>query len=92
MSFKKSFVGLCCFISLLLSATLIIVLNVLPKCGVRLNPDITDVLGLIRDVATLFGIAFGAFGFCRRSKGLFITYWIAVVIFAACAVVGVIRF
>ena len=71
---KRDFIRLCCYVTLILAALLIFVNNVLV---------------LIKDIALLLGIVFGAYAFARaHGKAWFIIFIIAVVLYVASAIMG----
>lgn len=87
---RNNFVSFCAFFALLLAALLIFVNNVLPLIGLEIGGKVINVLGLVKDVALLLGIAFAAFSFAyAHGKGWRITYWIALIIYLASAVFGI---
>lgn len=86
---KRDFIKLCCFITLLLAAILIFVDNLLPLIGVDVSGTLFNVLRLIKDIALLLGIVFGAFSFARaHGKTWVIIFWIAVILYVASAILG----
>lgn len=85
---KNSFIRLCCFVALILAAVLIMINNLFPLIGIEITGKFPAVLNLIKDIALLLGIAFGAYSFCRGKKGLVITFWIAVLLYIASAICG----
>lgn len=86
---KRDFIKLCCFITLLLAAILIFVDNLLPLIGVDVSGALFNVLRLIKDIALLLGIVFGAFSFARaHGKTWVIIFWIAVILYVASAILG----
>ncbi len=86
---RADFIKLCCFITLILAAVLIFVDKLLPLVGVDVSGTLFSVLRLIRDIALLLGIVFGAWGFARRcGKVWIIIFWIAVAIYVAGAIMG----
>ena len=88
---RNDFVRLCSYFALVLAALLIFVNNVLPAIGLEIGGKIFGVLSLIKDIALLLGIAFAAFSFAyAHGKGWKITYWIALVLYLASAVFGII--
>ena len=83
------FINLCCFIALGLAALLIFINNVLPLIGVNMSGTLIGVLALIKDIALLLGIAFGAYRFARaHGKTWVIIYWIAIALYVASAICG----
>lgn len=86
---RRDFIKLCCFITLILAAVLILVDNLLPLVGVDVSGMLFNVLRLIKDIALLLGIIFGAFSFARaHGKTWVIIFWIAVVLYVASAIMG----
>lgn len=86
---KTSLVKLCCYIALILAALLILVTNVLPLLGLKIGGPILGAIVLVRDIALLIGIAFGAYSFARSSgKTATVIYWIAIAVYVASAICG----
>lgn len=86
---KRDLIKLCCFITLILAAVLILIKNVLPLLGVQIDGTLPHALELIKDIALLLGIAFSAFAFARSSgKTAIIIFWVAVAIYVASAICG----
>ncbi len=87
---KRDLVKLCCFIALILAATLILVTNLLRLLGVTdAGSPIIGAMTLIKDIALLLGIVFSAFAFARSAgKGAVIVFWVAVAIYVASAICG----
>ena len=86
---RRDFIRLCCYITLILAALLIFIDNLLPVVGVEVSGRLFDVLRLIKDIALLLGIVFGAYSFARaHGKAWVIIFIIAVVIYVAGAVLG----
>lgn len=86
---RRDFIKLCCFITLLLAAVLIFVDKLLPLVGVDVSGMLFSILRLIRDIALLLGIVFGAFSFARaHGKTWVIIFWIAVVLYVASSIMG----
>ncbi len=86
---RRDFINLCCFIALGLAALLIFINNVLPLIGVNMSGTLIGVLALIKDIALLLGIAFGAYRFARaHGKTWVIIYWIAIALYVASAICG----
>ncbi len=89
---KNDFIRICSFIFLCLAALLIFVDNILPLVGIEVTGTIFNVLRLIKDIALLFGIAFGAYSFAKGAgKTWVIIYWIALCIYIAGAVLGLFK-
>ena len=86
---RRDFIKLCCYITLILAAVLIFVNNLLPLIGVDVAGPFFRVLELIKDIALLLGIVFGAWSFARaHGKTWVIIFWIAVVLYVASAIMG----
>lgn len=86
---RRDFIKICCFVTLLLAAVLIFVQNFLPLIGVDVSGTLFDVLRLIKDIALLLGIVFGAYSFARaHGKTWVIIFWIAVALYVASAILG----
>ncbi len=86
---RADFISLCCIVALFLAALLIFINNVLPLIGLDINGKLINALNLIKDIALLLGIAFGAWKFVRgRGKAWRILYIVAVVLYVASAVCG----
>ena len=86
---KTSLVKLCCYVALILAALLILVTNVLPLLGLNIGGPILGAIVLVRDIALLLGIAFGAYSFaCSSGKAAIIIYWIAIAVYVASAICG----
>jgi uncharacterized membrane protein len=88
---RGSLVRLCCYIALILAAVLIFIRQVLPLIGLNLTGKLLNWLDLIKDVALLLGIGFGAYSFGRsHGKVAIIAFWIAVLLYVASAICGII--
>lgn len=86
---KNSLVRICCYVALILAALLILVYNVLPLIGVKIGGTILNALSLIKDIALLLGIGFGAYSFAAsHGKVAKIIFWIALVVYVASAICG----
>lgn len=86
---RADFVRICSYIALVLAAVLIFINNLLPLIGIEIQGLFFNILGLIKDIALLIGIAFGAFAFARaHGKAWLIIYWIALALYVASAVMG----
>lgn len=86
---KNDFIRLCSFVFLCLAALLIFIDNILPLVGVEVTGVVFNVLRLIKDIALLLGIVFGAYSFaCAHGKTWKIIFWIALVIYIAGAILG----
>ena len=86
---KRDFISLCCYVTLILAALLIFVNNFLPLVGVDVSGKLFDVLVLIKDIALLLGIVFGAYAFARaHGKAWVIIFIIAVILYVASAIMG----
>ncbi len=86
---RNDLIRICCFIALLLAAVLIFINNLLPLCGVELGGPILRALTLVKDLALLIGIIFGAFAFARsKGKTWIIIFWIAVALYVASVILG----
>ncbi len=89
---KNSFVKLCSYFALVLAALLICINVILPKIGVKITGDLVNVMVLVKDVALLFGICFGAYSFTKnKGVGWHVVYWVSIVLYLGCAVFGVIK-
>ncbi|MGN0823207.1 MAG: hypothetical protein ACI4NG_05485 [Candidatus Gallimonas sp.] len=86
---KRDLIKLCCYVALILAAVLILISNVLPLIGLNINGKFINALKLIKDIALLLGIVFGAYTFARsKGKAFWIIFWIAVVVYVASAICG----
>ncbi len=86
---KRDFIKLCCYVTLILAAVLIFVNNLLPLIKINVSGTFFDVLELIKDIALLLGIVFGAWSFARaHGKTWVIIFWVAVVLYIASAIMG----
>ena len=86
---RQDFINLCFMIALFLAALLIFINNVLPLIGVNISGALMGALNLIKDIALLLGIAFGAWKFVRyRGKTWVILYWVAIGLYVASAICG----
>ncbi len=86
---KNDFVKFCSFFALMLAALLIFVNNVLPEIGINITGKLFNVLGLIKDIALLLGIVFGAYAYAdNKGKGWRITFWIALILYLGSVVFG----
>ena len=76
-------------VSVILAAVLIFVNNLLPLIKINVSGTFFDVLELIKDIALLLGIVFGAWSFARaHGKTWVIIFWVAVVLYIASAIMG----
>lgn len=86
---KADFVRICCYIALVLAAVLIFVNNLLPLLGIDVSGTFFDVLALIKDIALLLGIVFGAYAFARaHGKVWTIVFFVALALYIVSAVLG----
>ena len=86
---RRDFIKLCCFVTLLLAAVLIFVDNLLPLIGVEVGGSLIGILRLVKDIALLLGIVFGAFSFARaHGKTWVIIFWIGVVSYVGSSIMG----
>ena len=86
---RRDFIKLCCFVTLLLAAVLIFVDNLLPLIGVEVGGSLIGILRLVKDIALLLGIVFGAFSFARaHGKTWVIIFWIGVVFYVGRSIMG----
>lgn len=86
---KSDLIKLCCFVTLILAAILIFINNLLPLIKVEVSGGFLNVLVLIKDIALLLGIFFGAFAFARaRGKTWVIVFWVAVAFYVLSAILG----
>ncbi len=86
---RSDFIKICSFIFLCLAALLIFIDNILPLVGVTVGGTVFNVLRLIKDLALLFGIVFGAYSFASaHGKTWKIIFWIALIIYIAGAILG----
>ncbi|MBO5045480.1 MAG: hypothetical protein J6C93_01245 [Clostridia bacterium] len=86
---KNSLVRICCYVALILAAVLILVYNVLPLIGVNIGGKVIGALSLVKDIALLLGIGFGAYAFAAsHGKAAKIVFWIALVVYVASAICG----
>ena len=86
---KNDFIKICCYVALILAALLIFINNFLPLIGIEVKGPFFAVLGLIKDIALLLGIVFGAFAFARsQGKTWVIIFWIALVLYVASVIMG----
>ena len=65
---RADFVRICCYVALVLAAVLIFIDNLLPLLEIDVGGAFFDVLRLIKDVALLLGIVFGAYAFARAHE------------------------
>lgn len=86
---KHSLTNICAFIGLVILALLLFINNVLPLLGISLGGKILSALSLIKDIAILFAIVFGAYSFASGSKTKRIIFWISLAIYVACAICGI---
>lgn len=86
---RRDFIRVCCYVTLILAAVLIFVDNLLPLIHIDVSGTFFSVLRLIKDIALLLGIVFGAFSFARsHGKVWTIIFWIAVALYVASAILG----
>lgn len=86
---RRDFIKICCYVTLILAAVLIFVDNLLPLIGISVEGPLFGALRLIKDIALLLGIVFGAFSFARaHGKVWVIIFWIAVALYVASAIMG----
>ncbi len=83
---RRSFVKLCAFIALFLSAVIFVI------GGLLAGSKAGTILDLVAKVALLIGIAFPAYEYARGlKKGWRIVYWVALVIYALGCTFGVLK-
>lgn len=86
---RRDLIKLCCYIALILAAVLIFINNLLPLVGVNVDGPLFNVLRLVKDIALLIGIVFGAFTFARSAGKVWtIIFWVAVVLYVASTIMG----
>lgn len=86
---RADFIKICCFVTLLLAAVLLFIDRLLPLVGVEVSGPLFGALRLVKDIALLLGIIFGAWSFARRhGKAWIIIFWIAVAIYVAGAIMN----
>ncbi len=86
---RADLVRICSYVALVLAAVLIFINNLLPLIGISISGQFFNILGLIKDIALLIGISFGAFAFARaHGKTWLIIFWIAFVLYIASAIMG----
>jgi len=89
---RNAWMKLFSFIALMLAALLLLVDGILPQIGITVEGTFFSVLRLIKDLALLFGVAIGAYSFVagltKHKKGWMITYWIAIFVYIAGAVLN----
>ena len=86
---RRDFIKLCCYIALILAAVLIFINNRLPLVGVEVTGPLFGALRLVKDIALLIGIVFGAFAFARSAGKVWtIIFWVAVVLYVASTIMG----
>ena len=83
MSTKKNdWVKIFAFVTLILSAFLILVNNILPLIKISVGGSFFNILTLIKDLALLLGIALAAYAYAKpKGKSWLIVYWVAVIIY-----------
>ena len=86
---RRDFIRVCCYVTLILAAVLIFVDNLLPLIQIDVSGTFFNVLRLIKDIALLLGIVFGAFYFARaHGKVWMIVFWVAVALYVTSAILG----
>ena len=86
---RADFVRICCYVALVLAAVLIFIDNLLPLLEIDVGDAFFDVLRLIKDVALLLGIVFGAYAFARAHGRVWtIVFWVALALYVVSAVLG----
>ena len=85
---KKNIGNLLSFVALVILALLLTVSNILPLIGINLDGSLFGLLGLIKDLAVLIVIGLGAYYFTRGNKVLNIIFWVAIIIYVACVILG----
>ncbi len=80
----------CSYIALIIAAVLIFVCNLLPLIKVQVDWAGWGYLNLIKEIALLIGIGFGAYAFTRGKKiWVAVLYWIALVLYIASVILGI---
>lgn len=80
----------CSFVALIIAAILIFVCNLLPLVKVKVDWPGWGYLNLIKEIALLIGIGFGAFAFTRGKKiWVAVVFWIALVLYIASVILGI---
>lgn len=83
---RRSFVKLCAFIALFLSAVIFVI------GGLLAGSKAGSILDLIAKIALLIGIAFPAYEYARGLNKVWrIIYWVALVIYALGCTFGVLK-
>lgn len=86
---KADFIRICCYVALILAAVLIFINNFLTLIEINVSGTFIDILVLIKDVALLLGIVFGAYSFARaHGKVWTILFWIALALYIVSAILG----
>lgn len=88
---RNYFVRLCCFVALVL-ASLLMIFDALESAEIlKLGANVSNILNLIKDVALLLGVAFGAYAFAKSLKktGWMVVYWVALLVYIAFAIIKI---
>ena len=86
---RAEFVRICCYVALVLAALLIFINNFLPLLQIDVSGTFFDVLALIKDIALLVGIVFGAYAFARdHGKVWTIVFYVALALYVVSVVLG----
>ncbi len=86
---RNDLIRICCYFALILAAVLIFVDNLLPLVGVDVSGRLFGIIRLVKDIALLIGIVFGAFAFARsKGKAWQIVFWIALALYIASVILG----
>ncbi len=86
---KADFIRICCYVALILAAVLIFINNFLTLIEINVSGTFIDILVLIKEVALLLGIVFGAYSFARaHGKVWTILFWIALALYIVSAILG----
>ncbi len=86
---RNDLVRICCYVALILAALLIFVNNLLPLIGVNVTGSLFSILTIIKDIALLIGISFGAYAFARsQGKTWVIIFWVAFALYVVSSILG----
>ncbi len=87
----KPFSVVCAFWGLMIASAVFITSGIFNAFG--LLSDVVNILNLVGKVALFIAIALCAYKFVNdKAKGWKITYWIALIVYAAGVVFGILRF
>ena len=87
---KNSFIRICSFIGILISAVVFVVAGILSWFGGNLG-TIGSILNLVAALAMLVAVAFPAWDYVKyKSTGWKVVYWVALVIYVFGCVFGMI--